>query len=76
MIPTALPNTASLSQWRFAGKRDTATYEDPRRLPEGVPYVIVNGVVVVDDGRHTGALAGRTLRASRMRSSASSRISP
>ena len=43
--------------------RDTATYEDPRRLPEGVPYVIVNGVVVVDDGRHTGALAGRALRA-------------
>jgi N-acyl-D-amino-acid deacylase len=42
--------------------RDTATYEDPRRLPEGVPYVIVNGTVVVDDGRHTGALAGRALR--------------
>jgi N-acyl-D-amino-acid deacylase len=56
--------------------RDMATYEDPRRLPEGIPYVIVNGVVVVDDGRHTGALAGRTLRASRTRSSASSRISP
>src|SRR5262245_48171890 len=56
--------------------RDTATYEDPRRLPEGVPYVIVNGVVVVDDGRHTGALAGRALRASRTRSSASSRIRP
>jgi N-acyl-D-amino-acid deacylase len=43
--------------------RDTATYEDPRRQPEGVPYVLVNGVVVVDDGRHTGALAGRALRA-------------
>ena len=43
--------------------RDTATYEEPRQLPEGVPYVIVNGVVVVDDGRHTGSLAGRTLRA-------------
>jgi len=24
----------------------------------------VNGVVTVDDGRHTGALAGRALRAS------------
>jgi N-acyl-D-amino-acid deacylase len=43
--------------------RDNATYEDPRRLPDGIPYVIVNGVVVVDDGRHTGALAGRALRA-------------
>ena len=43
--------------------RDTATYEHPRRQPEGIPYVLVNGVVVVDDGRHTGALAGRALRA-------------
>ena len=34
-----------------------------RRQPEGVPYVLVTGVVVVDDGRHTGALAGRALRA-------------
>lgn len=45
--------------------RDTATYEDPRRLPEGIPYVIVNGRPVVDDGRHTGDLPGRALRAQR-----------
>jgi N-acyl-D-amino-acid deacylase len=45
--------------------RDTATYDDPRRLPDGIPYVLVNGTVVVDDGRHTGALAGRALRRSR-----------
>jgi N-acyl-D-amino-acid deacylase len=44
--------------------RDTATYEDPRRQPEGILYVLVNGVVTVDDGRRTGALAGRALRAS------------
>jgi N-acyl-D-amino-acid deacylase len=42
--------------------RDTATYEEPRRLPEGVPFVLVNGQIVVDGGRHTGALAGRALR--------------
>jgi N-acyl-D-amino-acid deacylase len=53
--------------------RDTATYEDPRRLPEGIPYVIVNGVVVVDDGRHTGALAGRALRAPGRRGSSPAR---
>jgi N-acyl-D-amino-acid deacylase len=53
--------------------RDTATYEDPRRLPEGIPFVIVNGVVVVDDGRHTGALAGRALRASARRVSSPTR---
>ena len=48
---------------------DTATYDDPRRLPEGIPYVIVNGRVVVDDGAHTGELAGRALRRSPRRGS-------
>jgi N-acyl-D-amino-acid deacylase len=45
--------------------QDTATYDDPRRLPAGIPHVIVNGRVVVDDGEHTGELAGRALRRSR-----------
>jgi len=43
----------------------TATYEMPRSYPVGIPYVIVNGVVVVDDGTHTGALPGRALRRGR-----------
>ena len=42
--------------------RDTATYEDPKRHPEGMPWVIVNGQVVKDDGQPTGALPGRALR--------------
>ncbi len=42
---------------------DVATYQDPRRHPDGIRYVIVNGQVVVDGGRHTGAPAGRVLRA-------------
>ena len=42
--------------------RDTATYEEPRRLPEGIPWVIVNGRVVVDDGRRTADLPGRAVR--------------
>ena len=42
--------------------RDTATYDEPRRLPEGIPYVLVNGVLVVDQGRRTDALPGRALR--------------
>jgi N-acyl-D-amino-acid deacylase len=43
--------------------QDTATYDEPRSLPRGIPYVVVNGRVLVDDGRHTGDLAGRPLRA-------------
>jgi len=42
--------------------RSNATYEEPRRYPDGIEYVIVNGVVVVDAGEHTGALPGRVLR--------------
>jgi N-acyl-D-amino-acid deacylase len=38
-----------------------ATYEDPRRFPTGIDHVIVNGVVVVQDGQHTGALPGRVI---------------
>ncbi len=39
-----------------------ATYDDPRRFPEGIPLVLVNGVPVVDGGEHTGATPGRSLR--------------
>lgn len=42
--------------------RDTATFDEPRRLPEGIPHVFVGGVPVVRDGRRTGALPGRALR--------------
>jgi N-acyl-D-amino-acid deacylase len=42
--------------------RDEATFTDPHRFASGIPYVIVNGTVVVDDSKHTGALPGRTLR--------------
>ena len=41
-----------------------ATLADPRRYPDGIPYVVVNGVVVIDDGEHTGATPGRALKRS------------
>jgi N-acyl-D-amino-acid deacylase len=41
---------------------DRATYQEPRQYPEGIPYVIVNGALVVDGGVDTGAPAGRVLR--------------
>jgi N-acyl-D-amino-acid deacylase len=40
---------------------DRATFTDPHRYPEGIPYVVVNGIVVIDQGQHTGALPGRVL---------------
>ncbi len=41
---------------------DHATYEKPFQYPDGIPYVIVNGKVVIDQGKHTGARPGRAIR--------------
>jgi N-acyl-D-aspartate/D-glutamate deacylase len=40
---------------------DRATFEQPHQFPVGIEYVIVNGVVTVDNERHTGALAGQVI---------------
>jgi N-acyl-D-amino-acid deacylase len=40
---------------------DTATFEKPKQHPKGIDYVLVNGAMVVDRGRHTGILNGRAL---------------
>jgi dihydroorotase/N-acyl-D-amino-acid deacylase len=41
---------------------DKATFEKPHQYPVGIPYVIVNGVVVLDNGKHTGAHPGKVIR--------------
>jgi N-acyl-D-amino-acid deacylase len=41
---------------------DRSTYEDPFQYSEGIKYVIVNGQIVLDQGKHTGARPGRALR--------------
>lgn len=40
---------------------DRATYDEPTRFPTGIDMVLVNGEVVVEDGRHTGARPGHVL---------------
>ncbi len=44
--------------------RDVATFDDPNRLSEGMEYVLVNGVPVIEGGKMTGALPGKVLRGS------------
>lgn len=44
--------------------RENSTYERPLQLSTGVRTVLVNGVEVVRDGRHTGAKPGRVVRGS------------
>ncbi len=41
---------------------DRATFTNPHQYAVGISYVVVNGQVVLDDGKHTGALPGRVLR--------------
>ncbi len=42
--------------------RDRATFEAPHQYPEGIDYVIVNGVLAVDSGRYVDVRSGRVLR--------------
>ncbi|MFD3555650.1 amidohydrolase family protein [Streptomyces goshikiensis] len=39
-----------------------STYENPRVLPAGIPYVLIDGRFVMRDGRRTDVLAGRSVR--------------
>jgi N-acyl-D-amino-acid deacylase len=41
---------------------DHATYENPHQYATGMKFVLVNGVTVIRDGEHTGALPGRIVR--------------
>lgn len=46
---------------------DRATYERPQQYPEGIPFVLVNGVLVIDGGQHTGARPGTVIYGGRAR---------
>ncbi len=41
--------------------QDRATYEQPLLFPEGIDYVMVNGQIVMDHSKHTGARPGHVL---------------
>ena len=45
-----------------ASVHDRATFDNPNQLSEGMDYVLVNGVPVIDQGKMTGALPGKVLR--------------
>jgi len=55
---------ADLTIFDFDRIQDNATYENPVAVPTGIDYVLVNGEIVVDEGKHTGAKPGKVLRGS------------
>jgi N-acyl-D-amino-acid deacylase len=52
---------ADVTIFNYERIQDTATYDNPVLYPTGIDYVLVNGQVVVDQGRHTGAKPGEVL---------------
>jgi N-acyl-D-amino-acid deacylase len=54
--------TANITLFNADKVRDVGTYEDPHHYPEGIPYVIVNGIPVVDGGTFSDNRPGRVLR--------------
>jgi N-acyl-D-aspartate/D-glutamate deacylase len=44
---------------------DRATFQQPKQYPMGMKYVLVNGQVVIEKGKHSGVRAGQILRGRR-----------
>lgn len=55
-------NYADVVVFDPARVQDHATYEQPQQFATGVQQVFVNGVQVIKDGQHTGAMPGRVVR--------------
>lgn len=56
---------ADLVAFDDARVQDRATFSNPHQLSEGIEYVVVNGRLVLEKGKHTGARPGRALRRER-----------
>lgn len=55
-------NWADVTVFDLDALQDRATYDQPMQLPTGIEWVLVNGVITIERGRHTGAKAGHVLR--------------
>lgn len=53
---------ADLVIFDAAKLEDKATYENPHQFSEGFHYVLVNGQIVIDEGKHTGLRPGKAIR--------------
>lgn len=57
----AVGNWADVTIFDYDALQDRATYDKPMEFPTGIEWVLVNGVVTIDHGKHTGAKAGKVL---------------
>ena len=54
-------NFADIVVFDRATVSDAATFDKPHAYPRGIPFVFVNGALVVKNGEHTGAKPGKAL---------------
>jgi len=54
-------NWADVTIFDLDALEDRATYDQPTLSPSGIEYVLVNGVITIENGKHTGARAGKVL---------------
>lgn len=54
-------NWADVTIFDLGTLDDRANYDEPMLHPTGIEYVLVNGVVTIESGKHTGARAGKVL---------------
>ncbi len=57
----AIGKRADITIFNYDTIKDKATFIDSAQYPDGIPFVIVNGRLVIKDGEHTGALPGEVL---------------
>lgn len=55
-------NYADIVIFDYETIQDRATFTDPHQYPSGIPYVIVNGKIVIENGEQTGELPGSVIR--------------
>jgi N-acyl-D-aspartate/D-glutamate deacylase len=55
-------NYADITMFNPQTIKDQSTFENPHQYPVGIPYVLINGKVMVDHGVYKDVRAGKILR--------------
>jgi N-acyl-D-amino-acid deacylase len=55
-------SAADLVLFDPAAIKDMATFQEPKLPTRGIRFVVINGKIALDEGKMTGARAGKTLR--------------
>jgi N-acyl-D-aspartate/D-glutamate deacylase len=55
-------NYADITMFNPQTIKDQSTFENPHQYPVGIPYVLINGKVMVENGVYKDMRAGKILR--------------